>query len=266
MVFEMARSQQLFVTLDRVRPFDPELNTSLGFDNYVSMLGLDDTWNLWSSRHQPSLFVDLVDREDNDKLSLLISGKADEVFTEQQGAYAGGDAIAGVIGSLSSDFTRSLTFLAVGSLLSGFEARIARLRDALRILSQESRSAVKTLSRVQREVIGAAADVAPIAAELVALLGGTHPYSGIEFTPAPQNRVREPGTRLLATTARYYRRRARLLLDAERHTRELFIATSNVSAATESMRVNGRLVVLTFVAAVAAALLIWDRVHEIFGL
>jgi len=236
----------VFLTTDRARPFDDEAVRSL--DSYVEILGLGHQWDIWNSEHLTGLTLHVSRYDASPALNLIIAGRSDEVFTHERGEGAGGDAEWGMVYRLSLDFTDSITFLAIESLLRGYDARLARLRDELRSLAD--REDERALRRVRREILAVGGDIQPVASGLSQSLA--HWRIGIDFSPAPGHPLPDKTIKLMDERRKHFIERATRLVGTQAWMRDVLSAAASLSAATVALRL-GRLSLFVSLIATAAA-------------
>jgi hypothetical protein len=237
----------IFLTTDRARPFDDTARAS--FNTYMQILGLGHEWDVWSSQDLEGLTLHFSRYDTSPALNLIIAGRADQVFTKERGEGAGGDSEWGTVYRLSLDFTHSVTYLAIESLLRGYDARLAELRDALRSLAD--REDERSLRRVRREILAVGGDIQPVASDLIHWLLPRW-RAGIDFTPAPSSPEPDKGRKLLDSRSKYFHERAERLMATQAWLRDVLSAAAGLSASTVALRL-GRLSLFVSLIATAAA-------------
>jgi hypothetical protein len=246
-----------FITLRDQRPLGSD-----SLDDYLDALDLresSDTWTVDGSfrMRRGSWF-------EPDARVAVLAAREDELHGWEgwQGLGHGWNRQGVMVGLHVHSFNEFVAALAVDELISSYEAKLAKMRDRLNVGSAAGGDAA--LSVLERQLADLSRGVSAICPELVRMTEEPWFIQNLRDLSwhAEWYPLSAPGP--AETLVRSYRERAEALASSERALRETLVASAQVAAAREGLRLqrNARMIAVFGAALAALSLLGWDRVQR----
>jgi hypothetical protein len=236
-----------FITTQVAVPFERE--PLVRPDNYMFRLGLASDFGAWQTDNLPGLRLRLPWPPDEDPFALLVAGRYDDIFRDDnmQEAY-GGRTRQGLANHVEQYIGRTIVTWALRATLIGYQSRLAQLRDRATLPEGKTRAAIRALDSVREQLLLTSADSQRISKDLGTIAEQKQWYCRLfetDFEPIAANR-RERESSLIEVLRGDTLRRARTLSETEQHVREVLWTSSNLASAAANLRVQRRITTLTF--------------------
>ncbi len=244
-----------FWTTTRERPLDPD-RTNAG-PSYMRIVNLDKLYYLWKAEKLEGLRFSMAESDDPEdrgvttpSYSLLLAGREDEIFANDDMNEYGGNNLNGWINKIENDMalvTASWTLLWA---VRAHEVRIAEVRDELMALDvKRVVAAVRRLQATEAKLVRVSGDALPLAADVVLhkniLLRHFHLYSGLDFEEVET--LQRPRGPWIDNTVDWTVARAERLTSLTRDVRDFEAGIGNALTARANLRLQRWIAVLTIV-------------------
>ncbi|MFA6902884.1 MAG: hypothetical protein WC236_07375 [Gallionellaceae bacterium] len=229
-----------FITLDKAVPFATER------EEYLRALNVENDIGAWNSDELPGLrFAQPASREDEGFHAILAIRK--EQLEAQDLRSWGGSNRGAYVGYLEEHLHGLLSRWALLAVIAGFERTLNVVRDSALLSVRRNRNARKAMSKMSG-LISAGIDIATIAADLRQVATKKAWFEGDlpKFSPSTP-KYYAPEMSLARALREEIEKRAGKLQETDRSIRDLIIQHGTMLSATESMNLQNRVAILTWV-------------------
>jgi hypothetical protein len=251
-----------FITTRLTKPFERE--PSWSWDHYMRRLGLEGDWDTWRSDELPGLGLRLPRGAEDDAFALLLAGRFDDIFVDDDMQFWGGRTRGGFTARLDDYIDRTIAAWAARAALIGYQQRLTEMRDRASLPEGKTKAAIRALDSVRKELLLTTADAQRVGRDLAAMAEEKRLYSHsfeTDFEPAAASR-REFEPSLIELMREDTLSRARTLSETEQHVREVLLASSNLASTTANLRLQRRITALTWILLILAILALAVPVYQ----
>lgn len=246
-----------FLTFRKAIPFQSDSQGTC-IDSYLDILDMRHNWDCWIDKEYPGLFFGWPLTRNRDRCHSILAINEDSYSQYKLEAYGGANT-ASYIGFIDLDIKTFLTRWGCLQLLHELERRLNRLRDANSFRSLRS-DPVKLLKGLRSD-ISDSIDIAVLSPELADFASdrGMFEYEMPNFSSARKDRT--PVHLTKAFKSAITRISERLAL-TDRTVKDLLIQQANLVSATENLKLQRRIGLLTITLTILTLLLAYAPIID----
>ncbi len=152
----------IFLTLEKEIPF---MNNDCKWNNYMSLLGIDNDFDVWKNEKLQGLYLKLSREEKSVRKSLLLTGNINEILKNEDLNFYGETKESSVLNFLQDlDYTLGLWVLS--ALLDSYMYKITDLQDLYGKIDINNLSqSISTITELDRQIIKSQKNILPFVSE-----------------------------------------------------------------------------------------------------
>jgi hypothetical protein len=244
-----------FVTLRKAQPFPKQDEDDHGAKEWLSVLDMDNDWNVWVADDLPGLkFAWPILRDKESRFHAIIAAREDAFSDKDLRAYGGGDRTS-YVWYVNRFISALLSRWALLRLISGFERHLNNIRDSATFKPAQREKPLHLL----RELIGHVSQSVDIAAAMVELRHFTNQKVSFErdletFKPSNSKFYRDKEITLSHALREQVEERSAWLENLDRSIRDFLTQYGAIIGTRENIKLQKRMSKLTWLIAALTAL------------
>lgn len=251
-----------FVTLKGLEPFPDSGNGDSRHAWLLHILEMDDDWNWKSDKISGLKFSWPVMRGDEKSFHATLAISNENLRKVDMKLY-GGYNQSGYIALLGGKVSELVSRWACLSLISAHEERLFRIRDSKNYKASNK----KTLNFLKstRDLVSESLDISTLCPELIKFSQeGLHfHYDGDTFRASKTYGSQKEPMSFVEALSSEVEQGSKRLLELDRSLKELIIQQGNLLSASENIKLQKSIWVLTFIIAVLTVVMVYDSLKDI---
>ena len=229
-----------FITLDKAEPFATKR------EEYLRALNVENDIGVWNSDDLPGLRFAQPAFDEEERFHAILAIRKEQLEAKDLKMWGGLNRGA-YVGYLEEHLRGLLSRWALLAVIAGFEKTLNVVRDSALFSVRRNRNALKAMSKMSG-LISAGIDIATIAADLRQFTAQKAWFEGElpKFSPSTP-KYYAPEMTLARALREEIEKRAGKLQETDRSIRDLVIQHGTMLSATESINLQNRVAILTWV-------------------